>query len=336
MAGQNTAGMLSIQETVPAEEAEAIRIITQSAEAKVRTAAQTAPARRDAHTKAHGCVRAEFRVLDSLPSALRAGVFASPRVYQAWIRFSNGADKPGADKSLDGRGMAIKLMGVEDSPATTQDFLMINHPAFFVRNAADYVDFQTAPAIWRFFVPGFNPFSLRLHEALVAYRIASQTVTNPLAIRYWSMTPYCFGNIACKFSARPSGPASAFVATDGPDFLHDNLARHLANLHATFDFMVQLRTKPDMQPIEDPTVTWEESDAPFIPVASITIPRQTFDSPEQRAFCENLSFTPWHNVEAHRPLGGINRVRRSVYETISRVRHDLNVAPRQEPTGFTE
>ena len=336
MSGQTTAGMLSIQETIPPEEAEAIRVITQSAEAKLRIAAQSPPARRDAHAKAHGCVRAEFRVLDSLPSALRAGVFPAPRTYQAWIRFSNGADKPGADKSLDGRGMAVKLMGVEDSPSTTQDFLMINHPAFFVRNAADYVDFQTASAIWHFFIPGFNPFNFRLHEGLVAYRIASQTVTNPLNIRYWSMTPYRFGTIACKFSARPSGAASLFVGTDGADFLHDNLARHLATEQATFDFMVQLRTKPDTQPIEDPTVTWEESDAPFVPVASITIPRQTFDSPEQKTFCENLSFTPWHCVEAHQPLGGINRVRRTVYETISRVRHELNAAPRREPTGFTE
>jgi len=40
-------------------------------------------------------------------------------------------------------------------------------------------------------------------------------------------------------------------------------------------------------------------------------------------------------VEAHRPLGGINRVRRVVYEAISSLRHQLNLAPRTEPTGFT-
>jgi hypothetical protein len=37
-------------------------------------------------------------------------------------------------------------------------------------------------------------------------------------------------------------------------------------------------------------------------------------------------------VDAHRPLGGINRVRRSVYEAISTLRHQLNDAPRVEPT----
>ena len=35
----------------------------------------------------------------------------------------------------------------------------------------------------------------------------------------------------------------------------------------------------------------------------------------------------------HRPLGGINRARRTIYETISRLRHQRNSAPRREPTG---
>jgi hypothetical protein len=114
-----------------------------------------------------------------------------------------------------------------------------------------------------------------------------------------------------------------------------NSERHLAGTSASFDLMVQLRTRPDAMPIEDPTVIWDKGAAPFVPVASITTPEQSFDSPEQNAFCENLSFTPWHCIDAHRPLGGINRVRRVVYEAISRLRHDLNGAPRREPTDFT-
>ena len=322
-------------EIVPPGEADALRIIVQSIEDRVRAAAKTGAARRDAHAKAHGCVRAEFRVLDDLPPTLRVGVFAATRTFDAWVRFSNGAGSPQPDAVGDGRGMAIKLMGVTQSPSTTQDFLMINHPAFFVRNAADYVDFQTASNPLRFFFPGFNPLHFRLHELFVGRAIANQTVVNPLNIRYWSMTPYCFGSAAAKFSARPAGAASPFTATQSPDYLHDNLVLHLAETGASFDFMVQLRAQPDAMPIEDPTIIWDEDAAPFVPVASITIPPQSFDSPEQHAFCENLSFTPWHCVDAHRPLGGINRVRRTVYETISRLRHDLNGTPRREPTDFT-
>jgi prostaglandin-endoperoxide synthase 2 len=88
-------------------------------------------------------------------------------------------------------------------------------------------------------------------------------------------------------------------------------------------------------PVEDPTIEWREQDAPFVPVARLTIPRQGFDTPERRAFGTNLSFTPWHGLDAHRPLGGINRVRRVVYETISRVRHEINGTVSVEPTSLT-
>ena len=320
-------------EAVPPGEAEALDRVVRAIEGRVREAARHGPARRDAHPKAHGCVRAEFRVLDTVPPELRAGVFAEPgRRFEACVRFSNGSEKPGPDAQGDGRGMAIKLLGVAGSPSGTQDFLLINHPVFFVRDAADYVDFQTASPKWRFFAPGFNPFALRLREFLIARQITRQEVRNPLSVRYWSMTPFACGGLACKFSARPLPPSSPYTAAEGPDFLRANLAHHLAEAEARFEFLVQPRTDPDAMPVEDPRVLWDEAASPFVPVAEITIPRQRSDTPERDAFGENLSFTPWHCLEAHRPLGGINRLRRTVYEAISRLRHDLNGAPRAEPS----
>jgi hypothetical protein len=86
-------------------------------------------------------------------------------------------------------------------------------------------------------------------------------------------------------------------------------------------------------PVEDATIVWDETRSCFQRVATIRIPAQTFDTPARVEFAENLSFTPWHALMDHRPLGGINRARRKVYETISRLRHQMNNAPRQEPTG---
>lgn len=59
-------------------------------------------------------------------------------------------------------------------------------------------------------------------------------------------------------------------------------------------------------------MAWDETEAPFIDVASVRIPRQSFDTVDQQAFCENLSFTPWHTLPEDRPAGGINRMRRSI------------------------
>lgn len=328
----------SCNENVPANEDEATRQIVRMIEESVRSEAKNGLARRDAHAKAHGCVKAEFRVLDKLPEEFKVGIFREVRTYLAWIRYSNGSGTVQDDSVGDARGMAIKLMGVKGSESGTQDFVMINHPVFIVRNAADYVEFQKAVSEGspiKFFFPGLNPFDFRLHELGIAYAIRGLKVANPLDSRYWSMTPYLFGDTtSMKFSARACGPTSQFIETATPDFLRDNMRKHLAQGEACFDFLIQLRKRPQLMPIEDPTLEWSEKDSPFIPVARITIPSQGFDSPKQLAFCENLSFTPWHAIPEHRPLGGINRVRKAVYETISRVRHELNGNPRREPTSF--
>ena len=73
-------------------------------------------ARRDAHPKAHGCVQAEFHIVDTLPPTLSKGMFVPGKTYQAWIRFSNGSGDPThADIKRDARGMAIKVLGAPRS-----------------------------------------------------------------------------------------------------------------------------------------------------------------------------------------------------------------------------
>lgn len=323
---------LSPDETVPPDEAAALAAIVQNIEASVRkAAAESGMARRDAHPKAHGCVKAEFRILDDLPETLRAGLFARPGVHQAWIRFSNSNPTPQGDKPEDGRGMAIKVLDVPDSPSGTQDFLMVNAPVFIVRNAADYLAFLQASPQWRFFVPDLNPFHLRVREFFIVRSLLGRRVQDPLDSRYWSMSPYQYGDRVCKFSAVPTSGPSPFNQTDSENFLRDNLISHLKEREATFDFRIQLRTNPATMPVEDACIEWREEEAPFVTVARVTIPPQDFDSPEQRAFCENLSFTAWHGLAAHRPLGGLNRLRRTVYDAVSRLRHEINGTPRVEP-----
>ena len=58
-------------------------------------------------------MRAEFIVEGELPSEYRVGIFREPRTFAAWVRFSNGSGVVQRDIVPDGRGMAIKLMGVD-------------------------------------------------------------------------------------------------------------------------------------------------------------------------------------------------------------------------------
>lgn len=304
------------------------------------------PVRRDAHAKHHGCVRAEFIVEANLPEEMKLGIFQETgRSFTAWIRFSNASGKANQpDSKGDARGMAIKLMGVageklleEEKYELTQDFVMINHPVFFIRNLPDYIEFfqvfQEAQGKLplKFFFPSINPLTWRLHELKIGLLIQSKKVISPLEIQYWSTTPYLLGNRAIQFSAKPwVSNISGRQSSNSQNYLREAMVEHLKNKEAGFDFLVQFQTDADKMPIEDPTIRWN---SPYQKVASIKILPQTFDSKEQMDFCENLSYTPWHSLPEHRPLGGINRARKQVYQSISQLRHQLNKVPRQEPTG---
>ena len=119
---------------------------------------------------------------------------------------------------------------------------------------------------------------------------------------------------------------------ESANFLREVMVEHLSRQEVCFDFLVQLQKDPDRMPIEDATAEWSETDSPFIKVATIRIPMQMFDTQERGRFDENLSYNPWHALPEHQPLGGVNRVRKHVYQAIAATRHQLNKVSVQEPT----
>ena len=100
------------------------------------------------------------------------------------------------------------------------------------------------------------------------------------------------------------------------DYLSEALERHLRTREAVFEFRVQPQTDPVTMPVEDASIEWDEEASKPIPVATLTIGVQEVDSPEGRALaeeCEAMAFSPWNALAEHRPVGGINRLRQSVY-----------------------
>jgi Catalase len=312
-------------------------------EESVRKQYSPGSARRDAHPKAHGCVKAEFHIVDTLPETLSKGMFIPGKTYQAWIRFSNGSGDPThADIKRDARGMAIKVLGVpgtkvleDEAEATTQDFIMINHPVFFATDPSRYLSFMNDANSDHFYGKLLIPFDLGAKGTLIALKTRSSRIANPLQTRYWSMVPYQLGTgegrQAVKYSARAcSAVTDSLPKKPGHDFLRDALRSTLQSGEACMEFLVQPRTSDNMD-VEDSRIEWKEREAPFYKLATIRVPPQTFDTSEQNTFCENLSFTPWHALPEHKPLGVTNRLRKVIYDHISRVRHEMNGAARQEP-----
>ena len=317
-------------------------------EESIRKQYSAGTARRDAHPKAHGCVKAEIRIVDTLPAALSKGMFIPGKTYQAWIRFSNGsADPTRADIKGDARGMAIKVLGIpgqklleDEAEATTQDFIMINHPVFFATDPARYLSFMHDANSDHFYRKLLIPFDLGAKGTLIALKTGSSKISNPVQARYWSMVPYQLGagddRQAVKYSARSCSATTDPVPKNPErDFLRDALRHTLQSGDACMEFLVQPRTSDSMD-VEDSRIEWKEAAAPFYKLATIRIPQQTFDTPEQNTFCENLSFTPWHALPEHKPLGVTNRLRKVIYDHISRVRHEMNDAKREEPQAAAD
>ncbi len=309
--------------------------------------------RRDAHPKTVGLVAARFIVSPDCPLELRHGLFRAPLdSYDALIRFSNGAPRVQHDLAPDVRGMAIKLAGVRGDflAEPGQDFMLATAEAFFGTNAVDFVGFVPASEsklkLARYFLGG-----LRL-RGLSRFLSALTIPRSPLAIEYFSQTPYRLGPHCVKYRARPMAARSTqrdrwfmrpvvrqllgFAAAAAPgltsrivpaDAVAQALGQDLERGPVTFEFLVQrwpdLRELPGWA-IEDATRTWP---APWVRVATIVMPPQTASAVAARSTeAERMTFTPWHAAVEHRPLGSINRARYRIYKTMSDFRNGHNAS----------
>jgi hypothetical protein len=291
---------------------------------------------RDAHPKMHGCVRGDFSIVPDLPGELSIGVFKLSRTFPVWVRFSNQNGTVSTDAKADIRGVAIKLMGVEGArllpdgaPGTTQDFILISDSRFVTKNVAEFDGLVKALIGGRIPIAWYFLTHLRVLRNLMS---SLRCFSNPLEIRYFSVVPSLLGDKAVKYSLTPRAAGHGPVPKNpSNDYLREAMVDQLASRDAVFDFSVQFQVDPYKMPIEDPGTTWDEARSLFRRVATLTIPSQIFDTPERREFGDNLSFNPWRCLPEHRPLGGISRARRQVYQALSTFRHETNQALRDEP-----
>lgn len=303
---------------------------------------------RDTHPKDNGCIRGTFKAMDSTPAELAQGVFAHGKEHQAWIRFSNSVEEITSDHEKDFRGLGMKLTAVEGprlplpgDEQNSQDFLFLGHDAFFAANPDQFFEF---------FDEAFNgsPLRFAITHPRGTWNIfqGRKRFKNPLDLEWNSVTPYALGLPTTGENGQPTYPNVVRYAMQtcdnnygeippepSPDYLAQNLEQQLKDGTGCLDFYVQLQKDPVKNPVENILIPWDQKESPFIKVARLEIPPQTFTSEAQKDFCENISFNPWHSLEVHRPIGGINRARRVVMKDISDLRLKENGVERFEPTG---
>jgi hypothetical protein len=292
------------------------------------------------NTKTHGLVRADVTIRADLPRELRVGIFKEARSFPAWVRFSGpGPDSPPDIEDVGFMSMSMKLMGVPgpkllEDEKETQDLLGVCTPTFVtphvIANAQLQAQLLRRTPLYYFFDPRNSHVLDFLMQSLW-----NETQTSPIECQYYSTTPYLLGEgRAMQYSMRPRLQTRSRIPNlpgRPPDhYLRDNMAATLSKQAAEFDLLIQLQEDPHAQPIENAAVRWR---TPFIEVATVHIPMQRFDAPSQLRFADKLSFTPWHCLPEHRPLGNQNRARRRMYWELSRLRLSKNRVQHYEPNG---
>ncbi|WP_435684861.1 catalase family protein [Sedimenticola selenatireducens] len=299
---------------------------------------------RGGNTKTHGIVRATVTIRDDLPEHLRQGIFASQRSYPAYVRFSGpGPDVPADIRDVGFSSMAIKIMDVPgeklmDEEKFTQDMMGVCTPTFVTPDVRENAKLQYWSLVDMPIYYFINPFDSHILD-FIMQALWNETQFNPLGHRYYSCVPYLLGEgQAMMYSFAPK----AAVPKDIPglpfgsppfNYLRDNMVKTLDEKDVEFDLQIQLQTDPHRMPIENAAVRWPEKLSPYIPAATIHIPRQKFDSAAQFEFAKRLKINPWHCIPEHRPLGNQSRARRRMYYELSKFRQEMNDVSHLEPTG---
>lgn len=349
-------------ETVEPDEAETVRGLEEQFKIILDTTSKDyGHAVRAVHAKGHGIARGTLVVHDALPAQFAQGLFATPGVHEAIFRLSTNAGDI-LDDSIDlPRGLALKILAVDGARLpgsesdTTQDFVMVNGPAFAAKTPKAFLSNLKMLAKTTDTAEGGKKLLSSLFRAAEAVieAVGGQSATltslggarpvHPLGATYYSQTPFRYGDHIAKFALVPVSAGlkdlsdATINASGRPDAIRENVRQGLIEKGGTWEFRVQLCTDLDAMPIEDATVVWDEKASPFVTVATLDVsPQVAWQDGVSQKTEDELAFSPWHGLAAHQPLGGVNRSRRDSYRFSADYRGRFNGCPMHEPKALAD
>jgi hypothetical protein len=272
-----------------------------------------------------GVTKASFSVRDDVRPDLQVGLFVPGATYPAMVRFSNASGIVRNDAERDLRGIAFRVVLDE---LRVQDFILSNTKTSHARDARQFMITAVAMAGGRRLgaLPGLVR-GLGLREAARVFRTlesaASHSVQSLATEAFFSRVPFALGPYAVKFVLQPIAPAPERAARAlGRDSLREEFVDRLRREDVRYELRVIHYLDEATTPIEDATVEWPEGRAPADTVADLLIPKQDLtagEGPDGERAIDALEFSPW-KTEGIRPIGGLNRARKPVYEASARLR----------------
>ena len=322
-----------------------------------KTLADGGHAIRSVHAKSHGLLQGYLEVDAGLPGDLAQGLFAKPGRYPVVMRLSTIPGDILDDSVSLPRGLAVKIIGVpgerlEGSEGdVTQDFLLINGPAFGAPSPKQFLSVLKLVAKTTDRGQGLkkalSAVMRQLQKVIVAITgepngtvatLGGQPETHILGETFYSQVPLRFGDFIAKISVAPVSPelmalTQAPLNVNGvPNGLREAVVAFFRKNGGAWEVRAQLCTDLEKMPIENAAVVWPEAVSPFRPIARITVkPQMAWSDARSAAVDDGMSFAPWHGLAAHRPLGGVMRVRKAAYEEARKFRAARNGRVIQEP-----
>jgi len=316
---------------------------------------------RSVHAKSHALLQGEMVVASDLPPELAQGLFARAGRYPVILRLSTiPGDVLDDDVSVP-RGLAMKVIGVEgerlpgSEDEAVQDFVLVNGPVFAAPSGKAFLSslkLVAATTDKAQFLKKALSYTLRGIESAVEgvggesallKQLGAHPATHPLGETYFSAAPILFGDYMAKVQLAPVIPELTSL-TDKPVkvFGHPYGLREACNdffAHhgGAWELRVQLCTDLETMPIEDASVEWSQDRSPYQTVATVTAPRQiAWDEEKSHAIDDGQSFSPWHGLAAHRPLGSIMRLRKAAYRSSARFRSEHSGCPMHQPRSIED
>jgi len=282
------------------------------------------------------CVRGRFEIFDAaanrapeLVARLAKGIFAKPGVYPAVVRFANADSNINSDFKPDVRSLSFSVdlaqNGMPGVDSSRQDFSMQNAMTLPINDSPAFLatmKLLTAsnPVVGLWSLPFRD--KLKVVRTLVLAELQARQRIEPYQqLRYWSTVPFRHGPVdVVKYSATPStdNPARPLQRSN-PKGLQGELVRHLKEdgKMSCFDFGIQFLDADKMTYwgkhrdanfwIENASIRWNETEAPFHSVARLTLlPNSQLTSEESDATYFDVT---GNSTPESRPLGSINRAR---------------------------
>lgn len=311
---------------------------------------------RSVHAKSHGLLSGTLTIFEDLPDELAQGLAATPGDHPVVLRFSTNAGDILSDSVSLPRGLAIKILEVDGErlPGSegdrTQDLILVNGPAFVAASAADFLgNLKLLAKTTDRAETGKKALSavLRATEAMIEVfggesaklkAMGGHPVTHPLGETFFSQTAFRYGDNIVKFSVAPISPhlaalSNQTIALAGREnALREEIDTVIAQHGGEWELRVQFCLDLDTMPVEDASIEWNELQSPFQAIGRITVqPQPAWTEEKARGIDDGLTFSPWHGLAAHQPLGAINRARRSAYRMSADYRSAFNRCPIHEP-----